>query len=200
MKSRTTHSRVVTESEIVQFEGENGITLPVGYRNFIKNIGNGGVGPHYGLEPLENGKFIDLDQKNENHLIDLSKPFMYNKPWNLNWEIPKGVTNEEEYLDALYLESSKKHHLNGLLRISNFGCGVWINLVVKGEEYGNIWIDDICNNQGLAPLQTKQKERVDFLEWYEEWLNSIKNADLGIRVNRIKSNIKDKIKNIFWNS
>lgn len=58
--------------------------------------------------------------------------------------------------------------------------------MVKGEEYGNIWIDDICNNQGLAPLQTKQKERVDFLEWYKEWLNSIKNADLGIRVNRIK--------------
>lgn len=179
-----------TESDIVEFEIEHGINLPLGYRNFLKKIGNGGVGPHYGLEPLENGRFIDLDQKDKNNLIDLSKPFLYNEPWNLDWEIPKNVLNEDEYLNDLYLESNKKHHINGLLRLSNMGCGVWINLVVNGEEYGNIWIDDICNDQGLAPLQTKHKNRVNFIDWYEEWLNSIRNAHLGIRAKKLKSIFK----------
>ena len=64
-----------TEEELLKFEKENQIQLPPAYRNFLLLIANGGLGPYYGLEPLENGKFIDLDSKDPEHLIDLSKPF-----------------------------------------------------------------------------------------------------------------------------
>ena len=153
---------IKTEDEMVSFEKENQIQLPKEYRLFILKIGNGGTGPNYGLEPIENGKFIDLDKKNPKNLIDLSKPFLYSRPWNLNWNIPIDIQEEEKYYEKLSLEYTDKKHVNGLLRISNFGCGVWINLVVNGYEYGNIWVDDMNSNQGLMPYQTNKKERVQF--------------------------------------
>lgn len=52
--------------------------------------------------------------------------------------------NEEEYhkLDEEYYSTK---WANGLLKISNYGCGISLNLVVNGKEYGNIWFDDRCN-------------------------------------------------------
>ena len=43
----------LTEEEIQNFEEKNQITLPDEYREYLKNIGNGGAGPFYGLLELE---------------------------------------------------------------------------------------------------------------------------------------------------
>ena len=57
------------------------------------------------------------------------------------------------------------------MRISNFGCGVIINLVVKGPEYGYIWADDRVNNNGIFPDRYfGNTEKLTFLGWYELWL------------------------------
>lgn len=56
---------------------------------------------------------------------------------------------------------------NGLLRIANFGCGVSINLVVNGEAYGEIWVDDRCNSNGIYPDFYFGNESA----WYELWLD-----------------------------
>lgn len=60
-----------------------------------------------------------------------------------------------------------------LLRVAEFGCGVWMNLVVSGNEYGNIWVDDRCNDAGLYPDTYFGNEgRLDFLSWYQLWLDT----------------------------
>lgn len=41
------------EDYILGFEKKEGIKLPLGYRDYLKNIGNGGAGPSYGLYPIE---------------------------------------------------------------------------------------------------------------------------------------------------
>jgi len=39
-----------TESEVATFEQSAGVRLPDGFREFLKQIGNGGTGPpHYGM-------------------------------------------------------------------------------------------------------------------------------------------------------
>ncbi len=153
-----------TEQELIDFEQLHQVKLPTDYREFLKNIGNGGAGPNYGLEPLENGKFADLDYKSNDDLIDLTKPFPHTQAWNMEFE-EMNEESEEEYFDNQWI--------NGLLRISNSGCGTSINLVVNGKEFGNLWIDGRCNSQGIYPdSQTDKSNRISFLNWYEAWLDT----------------------------
>jgi hypothetical protein len=47
-----------------------------------------------------------------------------------------------------------------------------MNLMVNGNEYGHIWFDDRCNDQGIYPdPYFEVKERLTFLDWYEIWLD-----------------------------
>lgn len=163
-------NKTITEVELVKFENIHRISLPKEYREFLKHIGNGGAGPYYGLEPLENGRFADLDYKSEENLIDLSKPFPHTEQWNLDLG-EQTDDNEEEYRkkEDEYFDIN---WINGLLRISNFGCGVHISIVVNGSEYGNIWVDDRSNDQGIYPDPYSEKEaRIQFFDWYESWLD-----------------------------
>lgn len=41
-----------TPAQVKAFEAQHKISLPVAYRRFIVNIGDGGAGPFYGLAPL----------------------------------------------------------------------------------------------------------------------------------------------------
>ena len=160
-----------TEDDLVQFEKQNSIKLPEEYREFLKTVGNGGAGPKYGLEPIENGKFGDLEYRNDNFLIELSKPFPHTEPWNLDFgEIEHD--NEDEYFELKEEEYFNEKWSYGLLRISNYGCGISANIVVNGKEHGNIWIDDRCNDMGIYPAKTEEdNNRLTFLNWYENWLD-----------------------------
>ncbi|MEN7551093.1 SMI1/KNR4 family protein [Rapidithrix thailandica] len=156
-----------TEAELTEFESKYGIVLPSGYREFLKEIGNGGAGPYYGLEPLENSIFADLDHMDEKDVLNPSKPFLLEDAWNLDFE----EATEEEILQAeeKYFDNQ---WVNGLLRISNYGCGVSLNIVVNGADYGNIWVDDRVNGGGIYPDSFfDQEDKTNFLEWYELWLD-----------------------------
>lgn len=161
--------------EIYQFEATYKIILPEGYSEFLTEIGNGGVGPYYGLEPLEHVLYNDLDKKCSDTLLNPSLPFLLTEPWNLSFQ-PSVNEWEDEFeierrrFDELYFNTELR---NGMLAICNYGCGVSLNLVVNGEDYGHIWGDDRVSDGGIYPLyQTVNKQRIDFLYWYEMWLDS----------------------------
>lgn len=171
-KHKYLFNQTKSEKELLDFEERNSIKLPIAYKEFLKQIGNGGAGPYYGLEPIENGLFADLDYKDESELNDLSKPFPHIEHWNLDFG---EVTDENE--DAFFKQKDEEYYqnkwANGLLRVSNFGCGVSVNLVVNGTEYGNLWIDDRCNEQGIYPNPyIENRERITFLDWYEHWIDT----------------------------
>lgn len=46
----------LAESDLLDFEKKEGIQLPKSYRDYLKNIGNGGAGPAYGLYSLEDAR------------------------------------------------------------------------------------------------------------------------------------------------
>lgn len=151
------------EKTIRQFEESFSIELPDDYCQFLREVGNGGAGPYYGLEPLENGRYADLHHKDANDLINPSFPFQHTSYWNFEDDqfVPE---NEDTYFDNKWVD--------GVLRISDFGCGVSMNLVVNGPEYGNIWVDSRVNDGGIFPDPFfKDDGRISFLEWYEFWLD-----------------------------
>jgi hypothetical protein len=154
------------ENEVSAFEKRHNIELPPDYREFILQISNGGPGPYYGLESLDNGLFEDLDYKSG--LINPSLEFPLTEAWNLEFQdLSEGQytqIRDDQYFDTKWT--------NGLLRVSNFGCGVSMNLVVNGKEFGNIWVDDRCNDGGIYPDRYFGNEgRITFLPWYELWLD-----------------------------
>ncbi len=163
-----------SEEELISFERENKITLPLGYRMFLKEIGNGGAGPYYGLEPLENGREVDLDHIDGKDLLDLSKPFRYSDHWNIDFDALGEITDDNyEEIETFLIENYYDNkYVDGLLRICNFGCGVRINLVVNGSEKGKVWIDDRVNNNGLFfDCYFGNEDKLEFLDWYELWLD-----------------------------
>lgn len=162
---------------IQQFEQAHSVRLPGEYVHFLTELGNGGAGPFYGLEPFENVLFDDLDYKRPNSLLNPSKPFTHTEPWNLEFQTTVDEDeDEDEYekqrqaFEEVYYD---KEQMNGVIAICNYGCAVSLNLVVHGEEYGNIWTDDRGSDGGIRPsYELGNKEKITFLNWYELWLDN----------------------------
>jgi len=167
-------------AQVQEFETTHHVTLPPEYVEFITVIGNGGVGPFYGLEPLENGLFDDLDYKRPDSLLNPGKPFLYTEPWNAEFAETNNAEENEQMYEEEYAKFQEQYfdneYMNGVIAICNYGCGVSLNLVVNGPEYGNIWTDDRGSDGGIYPsCEQGNKDKISFLNWYELWLdNSIR--------------------------
>ncbi len=163
-------NKVLGDAEVALFENQHGILLPEDYREFLLHIGNGGAGPYYGLQTLESSLFSDLDRQEENEKIDPSGIFQFSEPWNLDYE---GDPDDESAYEEFEKEYYDPKWDNGMLRICNYGCGISLNLVVNGDEYGNIWVDDRCNDGGFYPdPYFSQTTRSTFIQWYNLWLDA----------------------------
>lgn len=80
---------------------------------------------------------------------------------------------QNEQLEAFEKEYFDDRHVNGTIRICNYGCGHFINLVVKGEEYSHIWSDDRASDFGIYPFSDfnyHDQARLTFFDWYEGWI------------------------------
>ncbi|MEH2423734.1 MAG: SMI1/KNR4 family protein [Nostoc sp.] len=177
----------LSNKDIQVFESRYNITLPSEYRNFLLEVGNGGVGPGYGLSGLlgiENEDVIPEKLYQENYEI-LSKPFLLTEAWNDLDLIVKNntgfVANNDAYFDDKLIQ--------GTLTITNYGCGIYAMLVITGEQSGKIWIDDRTNDNGIYPASltfchafhdtnpddfyqdSDEEQSLSFYDWYEDWLN-----------------------------
>lgn len=104
----------LAEAELAAFEADHGARLPEDFRLFLADVGNGGAGPFYGLEPLGA------------HGRDLSRPFPFT-------ESTESLTEDE--LDAI----PGPHPDPGVLKLCDQGCGIHSYLVVNGPAYGSVW-------------------------------------------------------------
>lgn len=200
-KHRYMLNPIVQIDTIKQFETKHKITLPSEYVAFLTILGNGGAGPFYGLEPLENTLFDDLDYLHNDSLLDPSKPFLHTEAWNMEFEPTVSEDENQEENDRQYEEFTDLYfdieQINGVIAICNYGCGISLNLVVNGQEYGNIWTDDRGNEGGIYPtVQLGEKGRIHFLDWYELWLDK---SIIEIKMNlETKKNSKVKTKKPWW--
>lgn len=161
---------ILTLPKIQEFERKYQITLPPEYVAFLTQIGNGGLGPYLegvGLKKLEDTIWEDLKP----HLT-----FPYTKA--------KKVVYEDEQTEKDLKELTQFYHLpennQGHLVISDFGCGIFAILIVKGDAYGQVWMDQRESEWGgFYPSDINDDSILEivnpplhFLDWYEKWLDS----------------------------
>lgn len=162
---------ILTGQTIQQFESLYNVTLPKEYVDFLMHVGNGGAGPFLGLEPFEKILFVDLDRPSSASLLNPDLPFLHTQPWNEVFNATCDEEDEQEF-ERQYFEFHQ-HQMDGVIAISNYGCGISLNLVVNGQEYGYIWTDDRANEGGIYPSrELGNSDKLTFLDWYELWLDS----------------------------
>ena len=160
----------ISEDEVSEIEKRNNIILPKDYREFITKIGNGCIGPDHGLLSLQES-MIDFKLRDK-PVINLSIPFPYTEAWNKKeWIESIDWDRGERPSSAELMEYMSVKHINGCLQICHIGHGATYLLVVNGEEYGNIWLDERTDYGGIEPLLDSKGGRVSFISWFTEWLD-----------------------------
>jgi hypothetical protein len=145
------------EAEVSDFERVCGVTLPSEYRTFITTLGDGGAGPGYGLLSLTRGLEYDVEPVT---------PELLRRPFEFT-----------EFTDALHLldrETDEYAPRPGSITISDAGCYLRHFIVVTGPTRGQMWVDHTTSDSGYWPLG------VDFLTWYERWLDGVLAGGNGI--------------------
>ncbi len=167
---------VVPKSTVANFETKHGIELPDEYRQFITELGNGGAGPYYGVF-----KFREMDdchsfrrwKESDGFVGTLAKPFPHTSAWNDVPPFPEEQDDEslcDPEMERFYEIYWNTENVNGAIPICHQGCAYRNWLVVTGPEAGHVWEDLRTDQEGLQPTQLKRKRRVNFLEWYDDWL------------------------------
>jgi hypothetical protein len=160
---------VLTESEIAAFEARHRVRLPECYRRFLLEVGNGGYGPpQTGIARLGEPP-VEMTEEERRPWVDfevLACDFPFTESWC--WE------DEPDMWDAAGRDWSSEAKAKlarierGNLCLGGDGCGQSWHLIVTGPERGNVWF---FADVGITPTVPKR----DFLRWYEDWLNGVKN-------------------------
>lgn len=155
----------LAKEKVTHFERRFGIKLPPDYRAFLMHVANGGAGPGFELISLASALPKTLMRTPTDFL---RTPFRHRRPYCFEQD-PKVERFLERADEGKVTEAAVKHwelfQTAGTLKLCNVGCGMCHLLVITGPTRGQVWIDDRCNTESLAPL------KVTFLEWYERWLD-----------------------------
>ncbi|WP_031173899.1 SMI1/KNR4 family protein [Streptomyces durhamensis] len=142
------------EAEIRAFEESHGIALPVEYRSFVAEVGDGPAGPCQGLMPLtvprpEAGEGWAVDGEWEEDRLPgrLAEPFPLTEP------LPGRIGAPADALTR------------GTLMLAEQGCGMFIRLVLQGPRAGEVWQID-PDWGGFVPVSPS------FRTWYTDWLET----------------------------
>lgn len=107
----------VPEADLLAFERETGLALPLEYRTYLENFGAGGAGPDYGIHDFRDARFR----------MDLARPFPRTEDvWGPDEECP---------------EEDPVWRLPGLVYICDHGCGSASLIELNGPEPGRIWTE-----------------------------------------------------------
>ncbi len=110
-----------SEDEIAGFERNHGVELPREYRRFLREVGNGGAGPYYGVLPLGEPSADDA-------MGELRLPFPHVSAWN-DPPASNSQDDDDRYFDAALV--------NGAIPIAHQGCGYIDLLVIAARRLEN---------------------------------------------------------------
>ena len=143
------------EAQLREFEARHQIALPADYRAFLREIGDGGAGPYYGLLSLQDA----LDE------CDLAREFPFVEATNFS----------EAQADEFY---ERELPFPGMLRFCHHGCGIYSELIVKGPAYGTVWGGEYYDD--IHP--TGQSFSLWYGDWAQRRLQILTNESLIKRV------------------
>ncbi|MGW6982008.1 HEAT repeat domain-containing protein [Streptomyces sp. NPDC054932] len=141
----------LSEQRVAAFEAVHGARLPAGYRTFLREVGNGGIGPDCGLLPLTRWRVRDIPDARQ----QLARPFALD---------PARAIPEQWALCAEQADPYAGTHL-----VVNRGCLEMTLLVITGPARGRL-LDANLGDLATPPTFLPQP---DFLTWYEHWLDGL---------------------------
>lgn len=184
----------LTEENIVCIEDHFKISLPLHYREFLLNVGNGGAGPGFGINAIGNlevgsasgcscysssmtkddwMKHLELHAKGFSEKYHRYASSCWEEPCNFSKEfkLVDNIVHEDENIpeeDEEYTKWEKKaeeeYLLVGNYRIAGYGCNQTASLILTGPSKGLVWYTDWETN-------SMYNSEHDFIQWYLNWLN-----------------------------
>ena len=169
----------LSASFVAQFEHIHNINLPLEYRSFLTEVGDGGIGPGLLMRRL-GAPFDDR--------VEWVPGEIYGGPLEPNIRLDQPFPHAEhrppapEFLDALEAETFPEHLIvspedeipegyPGVLYLFDQGAAAWDFLVVTGACSGEVWADRIADGAGCYPI-VNAGVRVGFAAYYCSWLRS----------------------------
>ncbi len=139
----------LSDEEVSSFERRCELALPEDFRLFVTKLGAGGAGPYYGILPMS--RWNEIGQT-------LCRPC----------PLTPELLEDPSWTDQMRL-GPQEHPYQGLLTVSDCGCGYYCTLVVCGPARGRI-----CYvYEGLNQEPPYFTEDDGFLSWYERWLHEL---------------------------
>lgn len=160
-------SRTIRLDKLKKIEEKYGVYLPDEYVAFITFLGNGVVGPNYGISSIENLLQPIYDEIEDGIFIDITKPSYFSSKEKLKdfREINKKIEDDDERDNHSY------KILNGTIRISLGGCSISYYMIINGFNTGKILVvNEDCIECGF--YDSNYDRLIGFLDWYEEWLDT----------------------------
>ncbi|MGW3656658.1 HEAT repeat domain-containing protein [Streptomyces sp. NPDC005151] len=142
----------LSEQRVAAFETVHGIRLPSAYRTFLREVGNGGIGPDCGLLPLTRWNIRDIPDARQR----LGRTFALD---------PTGCVPEE----WARLCADQDDPCAGTHLVVHRGCLEMTLLVITGPARGRL-LDANLGDLATPPVFHHQP---DFLGWYEHWLDGL---------------------------
>ena len=172
----------ISEAKLQAFEQKYQMTLPGDYRNFLLSIGNGGAGPGYGLFGIgyQSEMTRILQQEGEDFLCQIFPGD------DLLDEDDDDFEDEDEDFEDEDIDS-ENYLIQGTIPIAHYGTGIYAQLVITGNQRGNVWISDRANEGEIYPASpnfccmfhgedddcdSEEEDRaLSFYQWYDDWLD-----------------------------
>ncbi len=133
----------VSENTILEYEKNYNFSLPIEYRQYLKQVSNGGVGPFYGMYSFENSVItLNSGSKDEgNFVVHLHQhPNHYSKPFpitddQVNAYLLNRVKNRDTQAQPIKLDKNA----GGYLFLAEYGCGGYYIMPLNGNGAGEVW-------------------------------------------------------------
>lgn len=145
----------IAEAELAAIEAAAEVALPEDYRAHLRQVGNGGAGPYYGLWPVDHPAQRAL----------LRGPFRLTDAWRPD----RAAMTPAEYADHF-----DDRHLRGTVGLAHLGCGYLSVLVVDGPARGTVWCDARGAGAGIAPTHAS------FQDWLVDWVRGVARNELPV--------------------
>lgn len=158
-----------SDEDVKKFEERFNVDLPEDYRWFITNIANGILSiEEWGFHILQKQDWANYifweDEYNPSIPFPLTKRSVgYSKDYaedrDLKYPYETFYDDEADFFHDGYRF--------GEISLRGSGCGSDDFLVVKGEERGNVWIDNYSSMSEVYPCYNEKegKQRLNFTEW-----------------------------------
>ena len=137
----------ISRKTIFNFEKTNDITLPEELVAFYTEIANG-------CETTDSCDFLRFEELKFDNLEQIKREFKFTERWI--WE----AEGSNEISKNLYTGVC-----NGNIVLVDLGCGQTWNIIISGQERGQMWL---FSDLGIAPCSPKR----NFLSWFEDWIHA----------------------------